>query len=177
MERTHAPHIYTTKKAARQGRRKKGGGAMYMTVDEVTNIYKRGGCTDRQIKILAELNNCDTSEIVEILVKAGYKMSKKYAKQEELITLKPIIINGTRYCKPRAMTIKEWDQHVEHIRDQQIEREYHEVQAALIQKDIDELLEELELEKEYHEVAAEYYSLKIEQLERRVQEKIQGGNR
>ena len=56
-----------------------------MTMDkaEITIDYRRAANKQRQIKILAELNQCAERKIAEILVDAGEELPKKY--QEMLL--------------------------------------------------------------------------------------------
>ena len=58
---------------------------VYMTRDELTRLYRGGGCSERQIQILAELNGCEVIEIVRELVYAGYEMPEKYSKLVKLL--------------------------------------------------------------------------------------------
>ena len=175
----------------------------YMTDDEIIMLYKRGGCTYKQIRVIAQLNACDIERIVGILTKHGYKIPKRFKavvpdERKQMVeddTLERVTIQGVKYKKPFNMSDDVWSEYLENIRNLQKKMMGHKRNASRARKMIkeyerdasrarkmikkyEEAIPELRIDAEWHDVKADGIQKDIDSfckylLEMEVLEKIQ----
>lgn len=140
-----------------------------MTKDEITTLYRRGGCTYKQIRVLAELNACGIEEIIDVLINGGYKIPKRFKavvpedKKECIDNAEPkranfVTIQNVRYKQPFNMSDKMWNEYVENIRSLQKLMLVHKRAATKDRNTIKEYesrIPELQVDAEWHDLMAD----------------------